>query len=338
MTIDPTKALPLHSYKDIMEKPLPDIPWVIEPLFAAGDRNLLYGPWGSFKSWLLIDLGLHVAAGQNWLGFFEVSQARPVLYIDEEMPEYVFKRRVKQLGQGAGFGEADLPFQLLSKAGVTFDKSGAVNLLEALEKSQFMPEVVIVETLRRVLDGNENEAADISQFWRNIDPLIQAGVVLVLSHHTHKPSKDGARSIRDQASGSTDIMAGLDSALAVQPIVNASVRLTHVKSRAAEELSPFTICLECEVKDGPVKLVLTNSPLPTSTMATEEGRGVDLVMRYFDENGQGTISTGNILKHLETHRLKERTCERVLKLCEQTGYIQRVSRGQWKRTPPPVAA
>jgi len=338
MTIDPTKALPLHSYKDIMEKPLPDIPWVIKPLFAAGDRNLLYGPWGSFKSWLLIHLGLHVAAGQNWLGFFEVSQARPVLYIDEEMPEYVFKRRVKQLGQGAGLGEADLPFQLLSKAGVTFDKNGAGNLLAALEQSQFMPEVVIVETLRRVLVGNENEAADISQFWKNIHPLIQAGVVLVLSHHTRKPSTDGKGSIRDQASGSTDIMAGLDSALAVQPIVNTSVRLTHVKSRASEVLSPFTIRLECEENDGPVKLVLVKPPTPISSISTEEGKGVTLVMRYFDENAQETISTGNILKYLITQGLTKRTCERVLMLCDQGGYIQRVSRGQWKRTPPPVAA
>jgi RecA-family ATPase len=37
------------------------------------------------KSWLLLDPGLHLAAGKPWLGKFSIPHPRKVLYVDEEM-------------------------------------------------------------------------------------------------------------------------------------------------------------------------------------------------------------------------------------------------------------
>jgi RecA-family ATPase len=170
--------LPLISFETIMTGPLPPVLWEVEPLIAQCDRVLFYRRSGSLKSWLLLHLGLHLAAGSPWLGNVDIPGPRRVLYIDEEMNERTLRRRVGRLGIGAGFEDYRLTFQALSRVGVRFDGHGAEDLLRALDATEFDPEVVIVEALRRALDGNENEAKDVSAFWRNVEPIVAAGKTL----------------------------------------------------------------------------------------------------------------------------------------------------------------
>lgn len=164
MAIDPGRPLPLISFERIMSEELPPIEWIVDGLIAQGDRVIAYGPFASMKSWLLLHLGLHLAAGVSWLGKFGVSSGRRVLYIDEEMNERTLRRRVKRLGLGARLEAETIPFQIMSRVGVQFDANGADNLLAALVKSQFDPDIIIVETLRRVLQGSENDTEDVSAF------------------------------------------------------------------------------------------------------------------------------------------------------------------------------
>ena len=238
----------LIDFSTIMREPIQEVKWLLEPLIGKGDRAMLYGEWGSYKSWLLMHLGLHVAAGRPWLERFSIKSPQSVLYVDEEMSEGMFRLRLQMLARGAGVEEQNLPFRLLSRPGITFDDQGASTLLKALEKEKFAPEVIIVETLRRVLKGDEKEASEVAAFWRNVAPLLEEGRTLILSHHMRKAIPKGQNNIRDRASGSTDIMAGLDSSLAVmlekkQP---QTVTLHHTKSRWGEEIEPFTIRLEVD--------------------------------------------------------------------------------------------
>jgi RecA-family ATPase len=142
--------------------------WDVEPLIVQGDRVIIHGEFGSLKSWLLLHLGLNLAAGHSWLGKFSISQPRRVLYVDEEMNERTLRRRVKRLGQRASLTNIPIPFQMLSRVGVGFDEKGADKLLKALAGAGFDPDVIIVDALRRVLLGNENQAEDVGQFWRNV--------------------------------------------------------------------------------------------------------------------------------------------------------------------------
>src|SRR5215813_9596169 len=199
----------------LSEAPTPP-DWLVEPLMAAGNRVLFYGEWGAFKTWLLIDLALHLAAGTHWLGQFVVPRPRRVLYIDEEMSRAEFRRRAGRLVSGNDLAPSD-QLQLLSRTGILFDAAGGARLSSDLQASAFDPEVIIVDSLRRVLAGDENRAQDVSAFWRNVEPLSRGGTTLIFSHHMKKANPDprASSSPRDRASGSTDIMAGLDTAYAI---------------------------------------------------------------------------------------------------------------------------
>ena len=85
------------THRSIVEEPFPDIRWLTNPLISAEDKTIIYGEWGTYKTWLLLDLALHLSASKDWLGHFPIPTAKRVLYIDEEMSEITLRRRLKQL-------------------------------------------------------------------------------------------------------------------------------------------------------------------------------------------------------------------------------------------------
>jgi RecA-family ATPase len=176
-------GLPLVSFQEVMTQDLTPVDWLVTDLIANQDRVVLYGEPGAMKSWLLLHLAVHIAAGRKWLGQFDVPIAKKVLYIDEEMNVRTLRRRIKRIGDGAALGTKDLPLRLLSLHGVRFDEKGAQTLLDGLAESGFNPDVIIVETLRRVMEGSENDAEDVATFWRNLEPLRKAGKTIIISHH-----------------------------------------------------------------------------------------------------------------------------------------------------------
>ena len=205
----------LIIYRTIMQEHLPPIDWLVEGMIANGDRVIVYGEPGSYKSWLLLHLGLHIAAGKQWLEEFSIPQAKGVLYVDEEMNERLLRRRIKRLGQGAELDGEDFPFQVLSHGGVKLDEHGAQGLKAILEVNSFNPDVIIIETMRRVIVGSELNVEDVGKFWKNIEPLRQAGKTVIVSHHMRKPSQHGVNDTRYRASGSTDILGGADTVFSI---------------------------------------------------------------------------------------------------------------------------
>ena len=261
---------PLITYQEVRDSPLLPLTWDVEPLVSRGDRVVVFGEFASMKSWIFLHLALHLGSGQAWLGF-PVPEPRRVLYVDEEMNERTLRRRVKRLGEGAGV-EVAPGLTFLSRAGVRFDAYGAQTLLAHL--GAYRPQVVIVEALRRVLIGDENEARDMAQFWRNLEPISRQGITLVITHHMNKPPAQGKRAARYRASGSTDILAGSDASFAVERTGKDTAKLTGIKSRDDVELPPFLVRLDdAGDRTGPVTLTpgLAEAPQgPREPLTPEE--------------------------------------------------------------------
>ena len=328
--VDPTSPLPLISFERIMHEPLPHVDWVVEQLIALNDRVVVYGEFGALKTWLLLDLAIHLAAGRPWLEKFSVTQAKRVLYIDEEMNERALRRRIKRLGMGLGLESEALPFQILSRQGVRFTSGGAQRLLTALDNSDFDPEVVIVEALRRVLLGSENEAEHVSAFWRNVEPILKAGKTLVISHHMRKPNAQGNNASRDRASGSTDILAGADTAFAIQRLTKDSVVLECVKSREAEEASPFVVSLSDEGEDGPAEMRYEGSREEVQAESSKLNRAMALAEGFLSSIPGHTAETGVIIAHLEAQVIPVRTGQRALTELRKRGRVHQPERGSWQ--------
>jgi len=324
----PPRTLRLISLGAILEEPLAPPSWLVERLISDGSRVVLYGEFGSYKSWGLLSLGLHIAAGQPWLGHFPIPQARRVLYVDEEMSERLLRRRVKRLAMGMERPPDPSTWRALSRHGVRFDAKGVRILLADLKATGFEPEVVIVETLRRVLIGDEKEAKDVSEFWRSVAPVLAAGKTLIVSHHMRKPAGRGGGRVRDRASGSTDILGGADDALAFERKAKDAVIVEHVKCRDGEEIEPFAFSL---VEDEDVvRLRHEGTPAEFKTQSGKAAQAEQLIVEFLESAPDQTARTEELLAHLMGRKMSDRTGEAALKALREQGRLVLLKRGVYK--------
>ena len=242
----------LLHLSDILTHPILPITWDIVHFLPSRRRCVIYGEYGALKTWLLLDMALHLVIGEPWLGH-EVPLPKSVLFIDEEMAEEDLRRRLKLLADGLPQLHGEPKFAALSRAGVTFDTYGALKLLKLLENQQFNPDIVIVESFTRVMPGNENLAGEVAAFWRNLEPISREKT-LVMSHHMSKP-QDTPRDVRNRARGSVDILAGSDVAWALligEP--GKTTEMVCVKQRSEEMGRGFTVQLQADALDSSVRL------------------------------------------------------------------------------------
>jgi len=243
--VEDVTPLNFISYEALIKDECAKPEWLIEPLICAGDRVLVFGESGHFKSWLLLHLALHLSTGQPWFDKFECGGApKKVLVIDAEMSRQQLRSRIMRLAKGIGINSDDLPLEFISRENLIFTEDGVQRLCTALNDRGFDPDVVLVDTFRRVFTGNENEAKDVNAFWRDIEPLNRAGRTLIFVHHMKKPNKKmQSAELIHRASGSTDIIAGVDSSLAISR--SNGTRdigfIQHVKCRAGEEYEAFNV-------------------------------------------------------------------------------------------------
>ena len=320
--------LKLISLGTILSEPLAPPSWLVERLISNGSRVVLYGEFGSYKSWGLLSLGLHIAAGRPWLGCFPIPHARRVLSVDEEMSERLLRRRVKRLALGMERPPDASMWRAVSRHGVRLDAAGVRALLADLKATGFDPEVIIVETLRRVLVGDEKEAKDVAEFWRSVAPILSAGKTLIVSHHMRKPAGRGGGRVRDRASGSTDILGGADDALAFERKVKDVVIVEHIKCRDGEEVESFAVSL---VEDGEaMRLRHEGTAAEFKAQAGKTVQAEQLIERFLESAPEQTVRTEDVLTHLGGRGISERTGETALKALKARKRVVSIKRGVYQ--------
>ena len=241
---------PLY-YDTLITQSVPPLVWDVEPLIVRGDRIVIFGEPGSYKSMLMLHLASHLGAGVHWLKTFTIREQRRVLYVDEEMNAQILHRNVKRLQLGSGITHSDMA--MVSRLGIRMDPYGAQLLLGYLNTQKFLPHVIVFDALRRVLLGDENKQEPITQFWRNLEPISRLGITSVIIHHMNKPPVEGNRATKYRASGHYEIIAGSDASLAVERVSRSVVKLTGIKSRGKVELPPFYVEVTDDgTDDGPL--------------------------------------------------------------------------------------
>jgi hypothetical protein len=217
----------------------------------------------------------------------------------------------------------DLPLRLLSRQGLRISESTIPILLQKLEEVDFDPDVVILETFRRVFPGDENSAKDVAALWHALTPLLGTGRTVIISHHMRKPSPNGRGQVRDRFSGSTDILAGADSALAFEREAQDCFIVEHVKCREAEEAEAFAVSFVEEDSEGPVRLLYEGSRAEVQAQGGKTSQAELLIREFLRSAADRTGSTEMLLAYLSTHGLTRTTGERSLRYLTKRGQLCR---------------
>lgn len=182
---------------------LKPLEWRLKGIFPRVGIGAIFGPSGSGKSFLAIDLGIRVAAGIDWYGRKTVPA--PVTYVMLE-GEAGLRNRIAAWEKfysteiSSNFAGLPEPFAFSEECDVN-------DLAAALPRGG----VVIIDTLNRAAPGkDENSSKDMGEVLNGTKRLQQLteGLVLVV-HHTGKDVSKGMR-------GHSSLHAALDGAIEVK--------------------------------------------------------------------------------------------------------------------------
>lgn len=190
---------PLISAARLTVKPVPTN-WLIQNIIERGSLNLLFGEPSAGKSLFALDWAFCMASGIDWHG--SRTQKTDVVIIAGEGFAGM-ARRLKALETKYG---KTVPEQLYisERPADLSDEKGAAWVAGSIKALCRNPGLVIVDTLHRNMDGDENSSQDIGRFIANLDSFIKPlGAAVLVVHHSGHGDKQRSR-------GSSSIRAAMD--------------------------------------------------------------------------------------------------------------------------------
>jgi hypothetical protein len=177
----------------------------VKGLLQLGGYAEVYGTPGEGKTFIVLDIAYHVAAGQVWME--RNVHAGLALYLAYEGAGGLVNR-AKALRQH--YGDKDVPLYITGAAFNLRELEGRAALGELIATLPAKPSLIVFDTLAYALcGGDENSAKDVSAFNSAVQALIvSTGACVVIIHHSGKDKSKGAR-------GSSALLAALDTEIQV---------------------------------------------------------------------------------------------------------------------------
>lgn len=208
---------------------MPEPAWLIPNLIPEDSIVMLFAPPSAYKSFLALDIALHMAAGRPGYGL-ERPAPSDVLYIGAESPRGIARRRRPAWRKHYGITDA-LPFYLIDSMPYA-SADGAINeMMGELQDMKIRPKLIVIDTLARLMAGgmNENDAKDAGVIIQKLENLKRAvGCSILVVHHTGKAGA-GPR-------GSSALLAGFDAAIEIErPGRAAAIEVKNQRQKDAED-------------------------------------------------------------------------------------------------------
>jgi hypothetical protein len=192
----------LLSYDDLGD--LTGAPYLVDKMLVHEELNIVFGPPGSGKTFLALNMALSVASGEPFLGL--PTKQGPVVYIYAEGQRGA-KDRIDAWLKYHDIAPESIKtnFHLVKEAAHLLDAKDEQDLLRAISQRGISPDLVVIDTLARAFcGGNPDLTADMSSFvtsCENIQRTFKSAVLLV--HHSIKSNskvESGSHMLRGAAS------------------------------------------------------------------------------------------------------------------------------------------
>lgn len=184
---------------------LPALRWLVRGVLPETGIGAFFGPSGSGKSFLALDLLGAIAEGRPW--FDCRAKAAPVVYVALE-GEAGIKQRADAFTERHGAIPGRMRF-LLTGLDIR-DATDRAELVASIKAAGWAGGVLCIDTLNRAAPGmDENDSADMGQVIDALKALqAELGGLVLAVHHAGKDSSKGLR-------GHSSLLAALDVVLEV---------------------------------------------------------------------------------------------------------------------------
>jgi hypothetical protein len=242
--------LPVQEFCELVGQK--KIEWIVQDFLAKSTRVVNAGKAGGYKSWLAMEMARAVASGTPFLGM--PTTKTNVLLLDAENSDFIIKERLEKFGRPPGV-------YILCTDKFRFEKhtEDLVGKCRGLGIG-----LVIVDTLRRCHDADEDKAQEMSDLMNlEMQKLTRAGIAVFILYHKRKDV---------QGSDPLDMVRGTGEIVNIPEIVflterqrvpNNRVILHQIKNRVGRQLDPISV--EINITDS--KATFTQAAFIAETQA-----------------------------------------------------------------------
>ncbi len=225
-----SRLLPrFHPYTLAELETLPPLTWLIDRHIPESGLVLLYGPPGSYKSFLALDWALSVATGIPWLD--ATTKAGEAVYIYAEgVGRAKLRCQAWALAHKVAVPNAFRIVPCPVALGTPIERATFIAALEAVNTR---PMLIVVDTLARCFGvGDENSTKDMNAFVFACDALRARfpGSTILVVHHTGHLEQERAR-------GSIALTGATDAAFRCIR-GKRQLKLTNPRQKDSEEVEP----------------------------------------------------------------------------------------------------
>lgn len=264
---------------------------------------MVYGPPASYKSFLCLGWGLSIASGWDWCNL-PVTRGK-VLYALGEGKSGLLKRiQAWRNYEGHTYDARSLSenFRVSFEVPQLATKLSIKEMLHDLEREEFNPDVIFLDTYARSLVGkDENSTQDAGMWVEGADILRQMGYTVVLIHHSKKNTEAGL-----VYRGNTALEGAIDTSFLLHRCREEPRKLVLTCKKQKEHIEPEPIYLEKipvqvpEMTEGSVVLAPT---LPPETEALEA---------RVEQRQHAESVLDELLKNMKFHSDRERARQLAL--------------------------
>lgn len=235
--------------------------WVIKGVIPAESFGVCAGASGGFKTFWAAEVAYSIATGIEFLGH-KVYKGL-VLYIAAEGQAGI-KKRIKALELEHGLEAVNLAvIDMPVMVSIHDQKQRLLNAIAEMEEvKNEKVQLIIIDTLARSFDGDENTPKDMGNFISACDSIKSLAKVTVLCiHHMGKDESKGGR-------GHSSLKAASDFEYFIKRKLGAmSYTLINTKMKDSEELDDIQINLDvvdigikCDEGEAITSLVRRDNP------------------------------------------------------------------------------
>ena len=204
---------------------LPKLDWLIKDILVDGGIATIYGESGSTKSFLAIDLAMHLATGSKWFGL-EVNRGIPIIYTALEGFRGVVKR-IKGWCKKNNISPSNI---FIDHDSLLLGEQGSVeSFINYYKANNFHKGMIIIDTFNMACPNiEENSAKEMSGVITKAKLIAEKlnSTVLII-HHSGKDESRGMR-------GSSSLKASMDTIIYVKQDSNGNCEWSLEKSKDSE--------------------------------------------------------------------------------------------------------
>lgn len=238
--------------------------WLIDQIIPVDAFGVIYGPSGAYKSFCAMDMSACIAAAMNWHGH-DVDEPGHVLYIGAEGASGLHLRKkaweIRNQRQLTNLAILGMAVTINSD-----DHNALIGLCDELVEELDQPiRLIVIDTLARSFQGEENSATDMGDFVNACDHIREVtGATILVVHHSGKDAEKGAR-------GSSALRAACDFEFKVTSPGKKQTKITCTKAKDSDPFDDISFKLnvvEIGVRDRKGK------PLTSLTLSPSSDEGV----------------------------------------------------------------